>query len=163
MVSSTPTPTSRPPRQGLRQRRARQPGQPWAVTVIGWLLVLEALGFLSLGALYLGALGPRWSLTPQGPGAERMATVTGLVFGVLALLALIGALGFFRRRRGAWVSAVFVQGAVLLIALALYFRGRPAYVYGMMVYGIFMVLYLHQADVQAAFRAAGRPDVEEQA
>ena len=74
----------------------------------------------------------------------------------MSLGALAGAIGIFRLRRGGWVSAVFVQGVILLIALVLYFRGRPAlvppYAYAMMVVGIFMVLYLHQADVQAAFR-----------
>jgi len=47
---------------------------------------------------------------------------------------------------------VLAQGLNLALALLLYFGGRPAFVYPMMLYGVFMVLYLHQADVQAAFR-----------
>ncbi len=136
------------------------------MTVIGCLLLLEAAGFLGLSTLYLGPLGLKWPL-PQPPAFnERSATLTGLVFAVLALGALAGSLGFFRLRRGGWVSAVFVQGAGLFLALALYFRGQPAlvppYAYVMMLAGIFMVLYLHQADVQAAFRENTALGVEEQ-
>jgi hypothetical protein len=84
--------------------------------------------------------------------------LTGLVFGLLAVLALSAAVGFFRLAPAAWVSAVMVQGAGLLLALLLYFGGRPSYVYLMMLAGIFMVIYLHQADVQAAFRQRGAPE-----
>jgi hypothetical protein len=76
----------------------------------------------------------------------------GSLFALLAALALASALGFLRMARGAWLLAVLVQGINLALALALYFGQRPAYVYAMMVYSVFMVLYLHQADVQAAFR-----------
>ena len=150
MATPPPAPTTPPSRRSVRERR------PWAVTVIACLLLLEAAGFLALSASYLGPLGPRWPW-PQPPVFnERSATLTGLAFAALALGALAGSLGFFRLRRGGWVSAVFVQGAGLFVALALYFRGRPAlvppYAYVMMLVGIFMVLYLHQADVQAAFR-----------
>jgi hypothetical protein len=134
--------------------------------VIGWLLLLQTAGFLGLAAWYLSQLGPGWLLlTPIRAGAARMTTVTGLLFGLLALLALAGGLGFLRLRRGGWVSAVFVQGATLLMALVLYLRGRPAavpaYAYGMMVVGILMVLFLHQSDVQAAFRSESAEAAEE--
>jgi hypothetical protein len=129
--------------------------------------MLEFAGFVGLAALYLGPLGLQWPLSQPVLSAERSATLTGLLFGVLALLAVAGAIGFIRLRRGGWVSAVFVQGASLLMALVLYFRGRPdfvpPYAYVMMVYGIFMVLYLHQADVQAAFRQDRAAALEEHA
>lgn len=131
-----------------------RPARPWPVRALAWLLLLEAVGFIALGALYLGPLGTQGAFTPEHWDAERIAVLTGLVFGLLAVLALSAAIGFWRLLPAAWLNAVTVQGAELLIALVLYFRGRPAYVYVMMVYGIFMVLYLHQADVQAAFRPA---------
>jgi hypothetical protein len=130
----------------------RRPARPWPVTANAWLLLFETLGFLALGALYLGPLGAQWPFTPELWEAKRIAFFTGLVFALFALLSLSAALGFFRLVPAAWVNAVTVQGAALMLALVLYFRGRPAYVYGIMLYGIFMVLYLHQADVQAAFR-----------
>jgi hypothetical protein len=138
------------------QRRAR-PSRPWAVSANAWLLILEAGGFIALGALYLGPLGATWALTPEAWEAERLAVLTGLGFGLLAVMALSAAIGFFRLVPAAWVSAVTVQGATLALALLLYFGGRPGYVYAMMLTGIFMVVYLHQADVQAAFRRRGEP------
>ena len=160
-MPTLPADQTPPPRRSVRERR------PWAVTVIACLLLLEAAGFLALSALYIEPLGLRWPL-PQPPiFNERSATLNGLVFAVLALGALAGSLGFFRLRRGGWVSAVFVQGAGLFLALVLYFRGRPAlvppYAYVMMLVGILMVLYLHQADVQAAFRENTEAATQERA
>jgi hypothetical protein len=136
----------------LPGRRAARPTRPWAVTANAWLLLLEALGFIGLGALYLGPLGARWPLTPDELAAERLTALTGLVFGLLAVLALSAAVGLFRVLPAAWVSAIMVQGCALLLALLLYFSTRPSYVYALMLAGIFMVVYLHQADVQITFR-----------
>lgn len=126
--------------------------RPWAVTANGLLLLLQAAGFIGGGALYLGPLGAQWPLTPESWDAQRIAILTGVLFALLAVLALVAAAGFFRRRHSAWLMGVLAQGINLLYALVLYFRGRPAYVYLMMIFGVVMVLYLHQADVQAAFR-----------
>ena len=46
----------------------------------------------------------------------------------------------------------------LLTALLLYFGPRPAYCYLIMLVGVLMVLYLHHADVQTAFRQAPGPE-----
>ncbi len=109
--------------------------RPWAVSAITWLLLVELAGLLVLAIV----------------NRERLA---GLGFVALAVLALAALVGFMRLRRGGWVNAVLVQGGDLALALLLYFQSQPAYSYAMMVYGILMVLYLHQADVQAAFRLA---------
>lgn len=129
----------------------KRPARPWAVTANAWLLFLEGVGFVTLGALY-GGLGARWPLAPDVTAAERLAALTTIAFGVLAVLALWAALGLFRLLPAGWVSAVSVQGITLLLALLLHFSSRPGYVYALMLAGIFMVLYLHQTDVQAAFR-----------
>lgn len=131
---------------------ASPPRRPWAVTAIGWLLVLEAAGWLAIAALYVGPWVSRLPFMPAEWLEQRLVRTTGLIFCLLAVLALTSALGFFRLTRTAWLSAVLAQGLNLLLALLLYFGGRPAFVYPQMLYGIFMVLYLHQADVQAAFR-----------
>ena len=160
-VNSWPTPSSpaptnpRPPPPLCRIMPPMK--RPWPVTAIAWLLLLQCAGLVGLGALALRPYLPNWSLALEQAAGLRLAPLSGLLFACLALLALTAAFGFFRQARGAWVSAVLVQGLTLLSALLLYFRGRPAYVYVLMVYGLFMVLYLHQADVQAAFRREINP------
>ena len=114
--------------------------RPWAVTAIAWLLLVELGGLAALAVFNI---------------ARPVVALAGLVLG---LLALVAAIGFARLRRGGWVNAVLVQGGVLALALYLDFRSHPMYADIMMVYGIIMVLYLHQADVQAAFRLAPGPE-----
>ena len=138
----------------VRGQPARRAGRPWPVTAHALLLLMGAAGFALMGALYLLPLGVLWPMTEALWNTQRAAVVTGFLFLLLAGLAFAAAVGFLRVARGAWLLGVLVQGINLMLALLLYFQGRPAYVYGMMVYGILMVLYLHQADVQAAFRPA---------
>ncbi len=118
---------------------SRPPRRPWAVSAITWLLLVELVGLLILAFANIGS-----------PAA--------LAFVALALLALVATIGFVRLRRGGWVNAVLVQGGELAMALLLFFLSHAAYSYIMMVYGILMVLYLHQADVQVAFRLAPGPE-----
>jgi hypothetical protein len=138
----------------LKTRRARapRPSRPWPVTAIGWLLMLEAAGFLAIAALYVSAWATRLAFMPQQWIEQRLIGLTGMLFCLLAILSLTSAYGFFRLARAAWMSAVLAQGFSLSLALVQYFGSRPAFVYPMMLFGIFMVLYLHQADVQAAFQ-----------
>jgi hypothetical protein len=145
-------------RTKLERPQPAKPKRPWAVSAIGWLLVLEAAGWLAIAALYVGPWVSRLPFMPAEWLEQRLVRTTGLIFCLLAVLALTSALGFFRMTRTAWLSAVLAQGLNLLLALLLYFSGRPAFVYPLMLYGIFMVLYLHQADVQAAFRQPAEPD-----
>jgi hypothetical protein len=140
---------------------AKRAARPWPVTANAMLLVIEALGFVALGALYLGPLGDEWPLTPQVIDADRIAILTGTIFAILAVLALVSSLGFLRVTPSAWLLAVLTQGTSLLTALVLYFGGRPAYVYAMMVFGVLMVLYLHQTDVQIAFRVRSEASAQE--
>jgi len=109
------------------------------VAALSWLLLIEAAALLLLAIFTFG----------QPISAAFLA---------LAILAIFAAVGFIWVRRGGWVNAVLVQGGGLLAALWLYFGPRPAYCYPMMLAGILMVLYLHQADVQAAFRQAPGPE-----
>jgi hypothetical protein len=113
--------------------------RPWAVAAISWLLLIETAALLLLAFVNLGR-------------------PIAVAFLALAILAVVAAVGFVWVRRGGWVNAVLVQGGGLLLALWLYFGPRPMYCYLMMLAGILMVLYLHQADVQAAFRQAPGPE-----
>ena len=139
---------------------AMPPRRPWAVTALAWLLLLQAVGLTSLAALAIGSFTARLPLPPDWFVLPQLAPLRGLACALIALLAVAAAFGFFRVAPGAWVNAVLVQGLTLLTALLLYFRERPGYVYLLMLYGLFMVLYLHQADVQAAFRRDLQPAPE---
>ena len=83
-----------------------------------------------------------------------------IIFIPLSLLAILAAISFLRLWRNAWTNAMLLQGFTLLIALILYFTGKPFYVYILMLYSIFMVLYLNHYEVQVAFRL--KPVMENQ-
>lgn len=143
----------------VRGQPVARPKRPWSVTANALLLLIEMGGFVLMAALYLGPLGRPavWPLSPALWTEQRAAVLSGFVFVLVAALALAAAVGFLRLARGAWLLAVLVQGIQLLVALILYFEHRPSYVYLMMIYGLVMVLYLHQDDVQAAFRPHAPP------
>jgi hypothetical protein len=150
-------PSSDPP--PLPRQAPRPPGRPWAVTANALLLVGQAGGLLGLAALYLGPVGVTWRTDSPLFSPEHLAQATGLTLAVLAALALAAAVGLLRLLPGAWLIAVLVQGGTLALALAHYFGPppQPPFVYLMMLYGLVMVLYLHQADVQAAVRPRPEP------
>lgn len=83
-------------------------------------------------------------------------TSLSLLFIALSALAVLGVIGFLRMWRNAWMNAMLVQGLGLLIALTLYFNGRPGYVYLLMLFSVFLVFYLNRQDVQIALRPAPR-------
>jgi magnesium-transporting ATPase (P-type) len=131
----------------------------WPVTAVGLLLLLQAVGLFGLGAIHFAAV---YLLEPLGQMLELSAEeqllgmikgiVMSMIFIPLSLLAIMAAVGFLRLWRNAWTNAMLLQGLTLLIALILYFTGKPFYVYILMLYSIFMVLYLNYYHVQMAFR-----------
>ena len=76
----------------------------------------------------------------------------GLLFIALSTMAVLAAVSFLRMERNAWTAAMLVQGLSLLMALLLYFRGKPWYVYVMMLYSVPMVLYLNYHEVRVVFQ-----------
>ncbi|MCJ7625096.1 MAG: hypothetical protein MUO76_16470, partial [Anaerolineaceae bacterium] len=80
------------------------------------------------------------------------ALIESTILFFLTILALWSAIGFFRLWCIAWTSAMFVQGASLLISLILYFLSKPIHITFLMISGIFMVLYLNYADIQNYFQ-----------
>ena len=143
------------------ETRHRAPARPWPVTALGLLLLVQALALLGIGAGQLLAASWKLGITLDTVAEQLPHALRGILFVALALLALLVALNFFRLRRGAWMSAMLVQGFGLLLALGVYLRDRPGaaphYSYLMMVYGLFMVIYLNYGEVQAAFRP--RPEM----
>jgi hypothetical protein len=115
--------------------------------VLGLLLLAQAAAMIGLSTTYLSP-----TAAPVGWSRIFIGGLTVLV----ALLALSAAVGFFRLRPGAWPGAMLVQALTLFMAQVVYFRERPHtklhYIYLLMLYAVFMVVYLHQADVLAALR-----------
>ena len=134
----------------ITPRKRSAPARSWPVTALGWLLVLQAAGLSVIGLF--NYLHTEMALTEDVLLVEVRHTFRGLFFVLLAILALLTALGFFRVRPGAWRTAMLVQGLSLLMALVVYYVEKPTYGYAMMAYGIFMVIYLNHDEVQTAFR-----------
>lgn len=122
--------------------------RPWPVTMLGLLLLLQTAGLLIIGALKVIIPDEEleiWLINP--------ADLVGMLFVLLTPLAIIAAVGFLRLWRNAWLHAMLLQGLCLMIALTLYFRDRPDYVYLIMGYCVFMVIYLNHFEVHEAFRS----------
>lgn len=140
--------------------------RPWPVTAVGLLLLLQAVVLFGIGAFYFAAV---YLLDLWAPLAALSAeelflgvldkTLLSIIFIPLSLLAILVAISFLRLWRNAWTNAMLLQGLTLLIALILYFTGKPFYVYILMLYSIFIVLYLNYHEVQVAFRS--QPVVEQ--
>ena len=129
------------------------------VTMAGLLLLTQALGLLAVGpilttlfgqseassqAFELLSVGRSFSLS-QGVG-------TSMLFMPLALPALLAGIGLLRLRPSAWTLAMLTQGLSLALALVIYSRDKPIYIYPLMIYTIVAVLYLNYNDVQVAFQ-----------
>jgi hypothetical protein len=124
----------------------------WPVSVLGLLLLLQAVCLFDLGLYFFsGGLGLERSLIVERFVAEPVnALAMGVVFIPLSLLALLSGISFLGMWRIAWLMAMLVQGLSLLTALVLYFNQKPGYVYVIMLYSIFMVIYLNYFEFYAA-------------
>jgi hypothetical protein len=140
-----------------RPRRLR----PWPVTVLGLLLVGQAVGLFIVALLNL--VGPifTWAMLVEAVSTNDLNALIGLLLVCLACFAALSGFGFWRMWGHAWLHAMLLQGLCLLFALILYFWQKPGFVYLMMVYAIFMVLYLNYYEVRAAFN--NRPADETEA
>lgn len=152
-------------RVGPTSNRPRK--RSWSVTAVGLLLLLQAVGLFVLGAIYFATvyLLDLWAPLSALRAEELFLgmvnkVIMSIIFIPLSLLAILAAIGFLRLWRNAWTNAMLLQGLTLLIALILYFTGKPFYVYIMMLYSILVVLYLNYYEVQVAFRS--KPVIENQ-
>ncbi|TAK12798.1 MAG: hypothetical protein EPO32_07590 [Anaerolineae bacterium] len=129
---------------------AAAPRTPWLVRVLALLLLAQSVGLalLARSNLHLG-------LSPQITDLSELSLrlLPPLAYGLAALIALLAAPSFWRRRPNAWHFALLAQGLMLAIALVLYFNSRPPYTYVMMVFGLYMVLSLHNEEVRLIFHA----------
>lgn len=153
--------------------------RPRLVAVMGWLLLIQAvfLGFFSIYHFLILQFGPQlvydwWQdlvsgrrdlstayflftdLFTQASVQHVVSTlVESILLILLSALALLAGIGFFIQKRAAWILSLFVQGAVLALALAIYFIKEPIHTYFLMAYGVFMVIYLQHADIYKSFQS----------
>jgi hypothetical protein len=137
----------------------------WSVKTATLLLCLQGVGLGILAYYTFSALAPEALPAPLSFGGFLALLFTSSTAQVcLAALALVSAFSFFLLRPLAWTLALLLQGLMLLLGLAQYFQAKPFYVYFLLGFGIFMVIYLYNPDVRAAFplEAAGaEPEVAE--
>jgi hypothetical protein len=124
----------------------------WPVTILGLLLIFQAIGLFGLGALHFSWVDLEGELTPQDFAIDLPVSMRGVAFIALGFLALLAAAGFLRLWTSAWLYAVMVQGLSLGMAIFLYFRERSYYAYPLMLYCIIMVIYLNYSEVLFTFR-----------
>lgn len=133
--------------------------RPWAVTASALLLLLQAVSFFVFGLFHFRELNLDWGQPVEDLIFQLLHNLLpGAIFAPLALLALWASIGLMRLWRRAWLVAMLVQGLSLLLALIIYFNQEQAFVYVIMIYGIFMVVYLHTPDIELAFRARSTLD-----
>jgi hypothetical protein len=125
--------------------RARKPKReiPWSITANVRLLGLQGLGFLFLAF---------FTAPPPPIPAHRFDELwLPALFILFSLLSVMAALGLLRLRPLAWDVAMLVEGAALLLAIALYIGARPIYVFPIMLVCIIVVLNLNQPELRRAF------------
>lgn len=123
------------------------PKRTWPLTALALLCMIQALGLYSIGVYHLSQVGWREELSVRDIAIDLPIGLRGLAFFGIALLALFGAIGFFRLWSNAWVVGMLTQGLSLLMGIALYYRERPNYLYLILLFGIFMVVYLNFIEV----------------
>jgi len=129
------------------------------VTMAGLLLLTQALGFLVAGPILITLFGQAdastqtFQLLFSGRSFSLSHGVgTSMLFMPLSIPALVAGIGLLRLRTSAWTLAMLTQGLGLTMALVLYSRDKPIYIYPLMIYSIVAVLYLNYNDVQVEFR-----------
>ncbi len=152
--------------------------RPRLVSIMGWLLLLQSLVLCGFGIYHFIILqfGPvmlgKWwagdlyqgnrllSLWYLLSDLSRLAIqdrelnilIESLLLLLFALIALFASVGFFSQRNWAWLLAMFLQGATLVLAIVLFFIKQPAHTYILMGYCSFMVIFLQNADVYKSFQ-----------
>lgn len=143
------------PKRGRARRTA--PKTPWSLRAVALLLLLQAAGLGLLAWLNLPDAN-LWAAFNEAQLGQRIRELLPLVtYGLTALIALLAAVGLVGRRPSAWPFAMLAQGLTLAAALTLYLNSRPGYIYILMAYAIYIVLYLHNEEIQLIFRPRPEP------
>lgn len=131
---------------------ARGVARSWSVRVIAVLLLLQAIGLVSVSLSKSTQINWQQAIRSESLSAQALeAAVISSMFIPLAVLAVIAALGMLWVFRIGWLLAMIAQALILLDCLALYFQQKPGFVYPIMLSGVILVLYLNSFDVRLAF------------
>jgi hypothetical protein len=141
--------TEKPPVEMLDAGDAR----PWPVKVLTLLFFVQALGLIGLAVFNFDqAVISEETIFLQILLSILTSLNQTLAFGTLSLLAIVAGFGFLWLWKTGWLTGIMLQGLLLLVAIGLYLRGGPIYVFGLMSYSILMIIYLHHPEVQQAFQ-----------
>ena len=141
--------------------QARKPEVPRSARILAWLQILQSLATLLIGLAFtlqggavLGGLpAPLPYMLVEEP---LLAFVRGAIQLLLAYPIFWVGLALFRLKPWAWLFSMFLQGVVLFVNLASYFRGGANYI--SMAMSVLIVLYLNNAEVRLAFQPPPRHD-----
>jgi hypothetical protein len=124
----------------------------WSIRVIGLLLLVQAIGLVSISLSKSIRINWQQALRGEALSAQAMeAVVISGMFLPLAILAVVAALSILWVSRIGWLFAMIVQAVTLLVCLTLYFQHKPIFIYPLMLSCIILILYLNSFDVHLAF------------
>jgi hypothetical protein len=139
---------------------SKRPPRPSVVSIVVLIFLLQAFTLAALLWLQLAGLGLSGtdSLSSDLAAAWLQGDrwIDAVLFGGLFLLAVTSVfvtIGLARVRPWAWLWAMTIQGALLLIGLVAYFRG-DRYTFSMLI-PLIAVLLLDQVPVRRAFGQEG--------
>jgi hypothetical protein len=147
-------------------RGERPPTFPQSARILAWLQLLQSMASLLIGLAFVLQAGSILGGVPTPlPFLVIREPLNALARGVEQLLLAypifwVG-LALFRLKPWAWISSMMLQGIVLFVNLASYFRGEANYL--SMAISVLIVLYLNNAEVRGAFQPRPRQDSYSQA
>lgn len=126
---------------------------PRSVVLVTWLMLLQSIGMLSVGILYILTGVYAFSFFDFIFRFAQIEIfniwVSSTILVLLGLAGLIITISLTRLAPRAWLGAMTVQGLIMLVYILEYLQHRPNYI-GMLV-GVVLVLGLNQQEVRAAF------------
>ncbi len=129
--------------------------RPFAITLIGWLLLLEGLlttivsglGLTMLAAVLFEVLPAHISEDFVMPRLPELGFVPSAF--VLGIFSLVSSIGLLRLRAWGWLMTMIVQGISLIIGLAEYVQGEANYL--RMLFSVVIVFFLNQRTIKQVF------------
>lgn len=131
----------------------------WPVTILALFLAIQGIALFGLATYHINLADFSLVLSPFDLIFEHPNEFMGISYGALGALGLFASISFLNLWKFAWILAILQQFITLAVAIALYFQGKPFFIFPMMIYGIMMVIYLNYSDVINSFQT--RPMTDE--